>query len=266
MSNLSQRVLSAIILVVIVLTITWFGGFLFSLLAAMIGAAVFYEWLSITGGIKRKLEMSIGVLGFSVFAALYLSGASGHVLVGVLIALFLALFSLALVQKQRPWTSFGLLYALLSMVSLAELRGSTFDGLVFVIYLFAIVWATDIAAYFVGRKFGGPKLAPKISPGKTWSGAIGGTVMAVIAGTMVLSISPIGMTLALVALCLILSVVSQIGDLFESWIKRRFNAKDSSNLIPGHGGVMDRVDGLVAAAMMLYLLVVSGLVRFEQLS
>ncbi len=115
------------------------------------------------------------------------------------------------------------------------------------------MWATDIFAYFVGRAVGGPKLAPHISPGKTWSGAIGGTAAAVIAAALVGLWLPQSSTL-LGLLALALSVVSQAGDLFESWVKRRAGVKDSSHLIPGHGGVMDRVDGLVAAAVALYLI------------
>jgi phosphatidate cytidylyltransferase len=125
------------------------------------------------------------------------------------------------------------------------------------IFIFAVVWATDILAYFTGRAIGGPKLAPRISPGKTWSGAIGGAVSGVIAGVAVFlshfSLDDVRIPL----LALALSVASQIGDLFESYMKRRFGVKDSSRLIPGHGGVMDRVDGLVFAcfAALLFVLV-----------
>jgi len=118
------------------------------------------------------------------------------------------------------------------------------------------VWATDIFAYFVGRAIGGPKLAPRISPGKTWSGAIGGAVAAIIAGTAVVWSFFSADDLRIPVLALVLSVCSQIGDLFESFIKRRFGVKDSSHLIPGHGGVMDRVDGLIFACFAAFLLAI----------
>jgi phosphatidate cytidylyltransferase len=121
------------------------------------------------------------------------------------------------------------------------------------LFIFAVVWATDIFAYFIGRAIGGPKLAPPISPGKTWSGAIGGTLASVLAGLAVVYLAGEPVGFGLVAVILLLSIASQIGDLFESWIKRRFGVKDSSRLIPGHGGVMDRVDGLVSACFVAFL-------------
>jgi phosphatidate cytidylyltransferase len=153
------------------------------------------------------------------------------------------------------WGPAGLAYSGLSAISLAQLRGDDLAGLSAILFLFAVVWATDILAYFVGRAVGGPKLAPRISPGKTWSGAIGGTVAGIVAGMVVWALgAPVLGAVAFAALGFALSVASQVGDLFESWIKRRFAFKDSSRLIPGHGGVMDRVDGLVAAAFLLFLI------------
>jgi len=113
-----------------------------------------------------------------------------------------------------------------------------------------VVWGTDIVAYFTGRAIGGPKLAPAISPNKTWSGAIGGLVGAVAAGAAIVMPSNVKTFLIIAAIAVALSIVSQAGDLFESRMKRLFNVKDSSALIPGHGGVMDRLDGFVAAALL----------------
>ncbi|TIP17063.1 MAG: phosphatidate cytidylyltransferase, partial [Mesorhizobium sp.] len=145
-------------------------------------------------------------------------------------------------------------YASLSGLSLAYLRGDSHSGLIAILFLFSVVWATDIAAYFVGRAVGGPKLAPSISPGKTQSGALGGAVGGIAAGLVLAIAAGAGNLTMLGLVALALSIVSQIGDLFESWVKRRHGCKDSSNLIPGHGGVMDRVDGLVAAAFALYVI------------
>ena len=127
-------------------------------------------------------------------------------------------------------------------------------------FLFAVVWATDIAAYFVGRAIGGPKLMPQVSPKKTWSGAIGGThrrrSLAAVAVAKFAGLD--GLVRDRASLAVVLSVVAQAGDLFESALKRRFGAKDSSQLIPGHGGLMDRLDGFVAAAVLAALI---GLLR-----
>jgi phosphatidate cytidylyltransferase len=138
-------------------------------------------------------------------------------------------------------------------LSLAWLRDADHAGLVAILFLFAVVWATDIAAFFVGRSLGGPKLAPAISPGKTQSGALGGAAGGVLAGVALAAFADLDNLPLMALLAFLLSVVSQIGDLFESWVKRRHGVKDSGNLIPGHGGVMDRVDGLVAAAFALYV-------------
>jgi phosphatidate cytidylyltransferase len=125
-------------------------------------------------------------------------------------------------------------------------------------FLFAVVWATDILAYFTGRAFGGPLLWARVSPKKTWSGALGGLIGAGAAGIAVAYGSGIGNLAAIATLALLLSVLSQAGDLFESAVKRRFAAKDASGLIPGHGGVMDRLDGFMVAALAAAVI---GIVR-----
>lgn len=124
----------------------------------------------------------------------------------------------------------------------------------FLIFLLVVVWTTDISAYFIGRVLGGPKLWRRISPNKTWSGAIGGLVFAIAAGVVQALVTGQGQIVAWAAFAAFLSIASQAGDLFESAIKRRFDVKDSSRLIPGHGGIMDRVDGLVAAAIAAAIL------------
>jgi phosphatidate cytidylyltransferase len=141
-----------------------------------------------------------------------------------------------------------LLYAGALLTAPIILRRDPNVGLAAILFLFALVWATDIAGYFAGRTFGGPKLAPKISPNKTWSGAIGGFTGAIIAGVAVAKFFALGDLVTIGIVALVLSAVAQAGDLFESAIKRRFGAKDAGNLIPGHGGFMDRLDGFVIAA------------------
>ena len=147
------------------------------------------------------------------------------------------------------WMIAGLAYAAVLAVAPALLRADAALGFVAIVFLFAIVWSTDVLAYFAGRALGGPKLMPAVSPKKTWSGAAGGMLGAVAAGLVVLKLAGLQLTVAAAAVALMLSVVSQAGDLLESAIKRRFNAKDASHLIPGHGGLMDRLDGFLTAVL-----------------
>jgi phosphatidate cytidylyltransferase len=173
------------------------------------------------------------------------------------IAIFWEWMSLVLGRSDRSlvvWTVGGLIYAGITFFAPALLRGNSALGLSAILFLFATVWATDICAYFVGRGLGGPLLWPQVSPKKTWAGACGGLVGGVAAGALVAYASAGTRPLAAAIVALVLSIAAQIGDLFESAVKRRFGAKDASTLIPGHGGVMDRLDGfLVAAAAALVI-------------
>jgi phosphatidate cytidylyltransferase len=146
------------------------------------------------------------------------------------------------------WLAGGLAYAAVLLFAPLLLRRDPALGLTAVLFVFAIVWATDIAAYFAGRAIGGAKLWPAVSPKKTWSGAIGGTLGGVAAALLVAKLAGLVVAPMLVIVALGLSIVAQMGDLLESAIKRHFGAKDSSHLIPGHGGLMDRLDGFLTAA------------------
>jgi phosphatidate cytidylyltransferase len=155
------------------------------------------------------------------------------------------------------WMVAGLAYAGVLLLAPVILRRDPALGFVAILFLFAVVWATDIAAYFAGRAIGGPKLWPAVSPNKTWSGAIGGTLGGVAAALIVVQVAGLVVAPMLVLVALALSVASQAGDLLESALKREFGAKDSGDLIPGHGGLMDRLDGFltaVLAAVMVGLL------------
>lgn len=253
-SNLQQRVLSGIVLIVVALALTWAGGVWYRLLAALISGAVLYEWLEMTARTERPSNRWLAIGLLAILLILLVTGGSVTFLVMALVGAIIVTGAHAVRFEAGFWPTAGLAYAGLLGIALSALRGSDATGLSATLFLFAVVWATDILAYFVGRAVGGPKLAPSISPGKTWSGAIGGTVAALIAGFIVAAVfgsqlGPVGLGL----LVLVLSVVSQAGDLLESAIKRRFGAKDSSQLIPGHGGVMDRVDGLATASFALFL-------------
>jgi phosphatidate cytidylyltransferase len=151
--------------------------------------------------------------------------------------------------KGPIWIACGFFYAAALFVAPVWLRADIGYGLLAIVLLFAIVWSTDIFGYFAGRSIGGPKLMPRVSPKKTWSGAIAGTVGSMIVAVAVASLFKLPNLVAIAIIALLLSVCAQAGDLFESFVKRKFGVKDSSQLIPGHGGVMDRLDGFWAAAL-----------------
>ena len=155
--------------------------------------------------------------------------------------------------SRLSWLVLGLVYALAAGAAPIALRQSADFGFVAIVFLFAVVWTTDIGGYVVGRIFGGPKIWPAVSPKKTWSGTIGGIASAIIVGSLVAIASGLGLAHAWLIAAL-LSIVSQGGDFLESAIKRNFGVKDASNIIPGHGGVMDRLDGFIAAALVAALI------------
>ena len=148
----------------------------------------------------------------------------------------------------------GMIYASALVIAPAVLRADAKLGFAAILLVFAVVWGTDIAGYFAGRAIGGPKLAPAISPKKTWSGAIGGAIVAIGGALVVAHFFAIRNQLAVGLVALVLSIASQAGDLFESRLKREFDAKDASGLIPGHGGVMDRLDGFIFASVVAALI------------
>lgn len=254
MSNLQLRILSGVVLAAAVLGITIWGGLAARLLAALIALLMLQEWIAMDRrGIDRRLSILAWLLLTATLAAMVVE-AGAAVAVALLVG---AAFVLALTVRgigRASSIALGFAYAGASGLALGFLRGDDNAGLLAILFLFAVVWATDILAYFVGKSIGGPKLAPAISPGKTWSGAVGGTVGGVVAGLLFGHFAGLPSLPVLGAVAFFLSVIAQVGDLFESAIKRRNGVKDSGNLIPGHGGVLDRVDGLVAAAIALYVI------------
>lgn len=249
-SELVLRVLSAIVLAAITVGALWAGGWVFATLSAIAAVLILREWMAMSG----PFAFRAAPWALMAFLAVTVIMARDEPLQSLgFSALVAAALMLARVSEPRvAWLSVGVLYAGVPAVAAVALRGTetaTFasTGAVAVIFVLAVVWATDTAAYFSGRLIGGPKLAPRFSPKKTWSGAIGGAAAGVVAGCIVAALANIGIGVTLVLVALLLSVVGQVGDLAESAMKRHFGVKDSGVLIPGHGGIMDRVDGLVAA-------------------
>jgi phosphatidate cytidylyltransferase len=207
-------------------------------------------------GADRRSVLMTGSAGLAL--ALALAGAQRFRSAVIVLAMG-ALGAAALSGRgQRGWAAGGVCYAGVIVIAPVVLRSDGVYGFIAILFLFAIVWATDIAAYFAGRAIGGPLLLPRVSPKKTWSGAIAGLAAAAVAAILVAKAADLPGLAAIAVIAVILSAFSQAGDLFESAIKRKFGAKDSGHLIPGHGGLMDRLDGFVAAAFAAVLI---GLVR-----
>ena len=257
-SDLRPRVLSAAILAPTVLLCIWVGGVSFKimLIAGALGLAS--EWV----GMCRVSAMRMpGIVTVGAIVAGTAAAAFGQIAVG------LALFAIGaagtvLLANGTPhrWAlALGVPYAGLGAVALLWLRADSMVGLVDLLFLLLLVWASDIGAYMTGRLLGGPKLAPRVSPGKTWSGALGGLAAAIAAGLLVATLSHAAEhPVRVAAIAAALGIVAQAGDLLESLLKRHFGVKDSGRLIPGHGGLLDRVDALLTAAPVTALLALAA--------
>lgn len=249
--DLRKRAVTAALLVPAALACMWLGAEWWAGLMALCVAGLAWEWVRLCGGSVRVLPGMVvpgAVLAAGLFAVLGMS-LWGLVLLGV------GAYAAQALARHSPgrvpplWLGFGVIYIGLAGIALIELRADDRVGRDNVIFLFLVVWASDISAYLAGRAFGGPRLVPAISPNKTWSGAVGGLAGAMLAGLLAAMAFSDGISVPWVlAVAGLLGVAAQAGDLLESWIKRRFGVKDSSGLIPGHGGLLDRLDGVLAAA------------------
>jgi phosphatidate cytidylyltransferase len=248
--NLLMRVIAALILAPTAIAIAWAGGWLWVGLVTMAAIGLYVEWLMIVGAGRDAGVIATGT------AALSLSGfclASGQI-EAALVTVVLGVVSVALIcPGKRAWVTAGLCYATAAEIASVLVRLDQVWGFVALVLVLLVVWVTDIGGYFAGRGIGGPKLWPRVSPKKTWAGAIGGFIASLaIAGAFAgFGFGKMGPLLLLGAA---LSIASQLGDLFESAVKRRFGVKDSSQIIPGHGGLLDRLDGFVAAIVLAALI------------
>jgi phosphatidate cytidylyltransferase len=256
--SLRLRLLSAVALVPIALLLVVVGGWGFTGFVELAVALMALEWARLTsarhgrrsGVFAGAAVFAVGFVSTLLIAFEHTAVALGTLVLGALVAGLIALTW----GGPGLWIALGVGYVGLPALALIWLRAVPELGLSVLVWLLIVVWTTDTAAYFTGRRLGGPRLAPRISPGKTWSGFVGGIVGAGVASVVV--VLALGSTRVAYAALLgaVLAVVAQIGDLVESALKRRAGVKDSGSLIPGHGGLFDRVDSLLLAAPVLALL------------
>ena len=247
LADLFPRLASAAVLMAAALVSLWLGGLTFDLVWLGAALAVGYEWQNLIAAPRPRLRFLFAALGICASAFFFARG--GLWLSGAALAAAAAAAALAAGKGRGIWAFCGIAYAAALLVPVAALHRSQDFGTQAILWLFAIVWGTDICAYFGGRLIGGPKLWPRISPSKTWSGTLSGILAGAMLGTLIAGFGPgLKVWVPLLGLGLAAAAISQAGDIFESWVKRRFDAKDSSRLIPGHGGFMDRLDGFIAAA------------------
>lgn len=256
-ADLGVRAFSAALLIPAVLLDVWQGGIWFEIFMAFFGIQIAHEWSNIVhnrNSAQFALQAAAALVAAFLPKEIGVLPASGLVLMLTAVGVFAA--SLQDGAKSL-WTYAGVPYVALPVMSLVLLRQDAAWGVHAILWLLLIIWATDTFAYFTGRAVGGPKLAPRYSPGKTWAGLLGAmvgaaAVSAIYAQALLVAILPLAVVAA------VLAVIAQVGDIFESALKRHFGVKDSGYLIPGHGGVMDRVDGLVFAGIAAALI---GLAR-----
>lgn len=253
-AELPRRVASAVVMIAAALAAAWAGGLWFAAFWALAGVAVGVEWAWMTAGEPkaRRIAAQIAAAALALgAAALAITLHFFDLSLAFVAVLALGAIGCALAARPVYATAAAVPYGAAVFVGVLLIRSDPIDGLLATVWLFVVVWATDIAAFFTGRAIGGPKLAPRLSPKKTWSGALGGVAAAVVLGTCVAAAGGVAKLWPVAAVAFLAAVMAEVGDLFESGVKRVYGAKDSSQLIPGHGGLMDRLDGFLAASTLV---------------
>ena len=252
--DLGLRVASAIVLIPIILWVNWLGSVWYAVLVGLMAGFMALEWVKLIHA-GRPVQLAVHLAAAAVSTALpWMAGPA------VAFTAILMLWAGSVVQRQIAdmphsfWSIIGVPYIGLSALALMILRGDPQFGLIAVYWLLFVVWGADTLAYFAGRLIGGPKLLPSISPKKTWAGLIGAIVGGILCSALFAGVAGLDSLLWLCSTGALLAIIEQAGDFFESALKRSVGVKDSSALIPGHGGMLDRVDGLVAAAALAALI------------
>jgi phosphatidate cytidylyltransferase len=252
--DLGLRVASAIVLIPIILLANWLGSVWYAVLVGLMAGFMAFEWVRLVHA-GTPVQLAVHLAASICAVALPWSAGPGAAFVAILV-----LWASSIAQRQiarRPhsfWSIAGIPYIGLSALALMTLRGDPQFGLIAVYWLLFVVWGADTLAYFAGRLIGGPKLLPSISPKKTWAGLIGAIAGGMLCSVLFAKAAGLDTLLWFCSIGAVLAIVEQAGDFFESALKRSVGVKDSSALIPGHGGMLDRVDGLVAAAAVAALI------------
>lgn len=248
--NLLMRVAAAALMVPLALMFVFAGGWLWVLLVTAIAVGLFYEWHEIVNPVRNPRTFAAGVIALELIGLALWFGWGGVAWAALILGTTLIAF---LATEQKRWITGGFIYAAAALIASAMVRLDGAMGFYALMFTLLVVWASDIGGYFAGRAIGGPKLWPRVSPNKTWAGSIGALILSALVAVVVAWLGW-GRLVPLIVLALAMSVVAQLGDLFESAVKRRFGVKDSSQIIPGHGGLMDRLDGFVAAIVFVALI------------
>lgn len=245
--ELLQRITVGILLIAVAVLELWLGGNALWVLATVAGLIMAGEWTGLTKGTEQKKLFQYAMC---IPLALMSFLAAGPGVVALAAIAGTTLF--VLILTRNAWLAAGVPYIALPIMALLWVREQD-NGLLLAFWALSLVWATDIGAFFAGRNFGGPKVAPSISPNKTWSGLIGGMFAALFLGWALASYYDLPFQLAMASP--VLALLAQVGDFFESWMKRRAGVKDSGTILPGHGGVLDRLDGVVTSLPVAALLI-----------
>lgn len=250
--ELASRIASGVVLAALALGLTLHGVTSFAVLVAIVALVMSWEWARVVRG--TGLDIAFWIQAVCLLGAVVLTLSGYAAMAAVVIALGAIVVLPLRAGADAGLSALGVAYVGLPAIALVWLRtGTPPHGLAAVLFLFLVVWTTDIAAFVFGRSIGGPKLAPRISPGKTWSGLVGGVTAAAAAAAAFGAFWVGSGQLRLGVIALLLALVAQAGDLAESALKRRFKIKDSSALIPGHGGFMDRMDSIVPVSVIAAL-------------
>jgi phosphatidate cytidylyltransferase len=244
--NLVMRVIVAAVLAPLAIGIAYVGGVFWIALVTLAVIGLYVEWLMVIGLAREMRVVACGIVALAIAGVCL---AMGRIEIALVILGIGLLATPLIAPERRNWVAAGFLYAAAAQTASILVRFDAAKGFVALMFVLLVVWVTDSGGYFAGRGIGGPKLWPRVSPKKTWAGAIGGFAAGLIVAACFAALD-LGRTGPLLLLGGMLSIVSQLGDLFESAVKRRFGVKDSSHVIPGHGGLLDRLDGFVAAIVV----------------
>jgi phosphatidate cytidylyltransferase len=251
-SGLKPRILSALVMTPVAIAAVWIGSPYFDILLFVFSAGMMWEWGRMCAPTSYNGISVVTAVALGVAMMMQIAGQPEYIAMPIAISVIIAA-----ARSGRNWllAGFGVLYVSLAALAALWLRNQDHDGLLTIMWLFFLVWATDTGGYAFGKTIGGPKLAPRFSPKKTWAGLIGGMVCAGLIGGIITHFSAGQISWTIVVVSMFLAVVAQIGDLGESALKRHFTVKDSSNLIPGHGGLLDRADGMLSVFPVAFVII-----------